>query len=184
MATSWAGLDGNLWLFGGDGNDSSNYNVELNDLWEFNPTSGKWTWICGANVGNQRGTYGIQGIPATSNIPGGRQWASGWIDGSGNLWIFGGIGFDSNGSLGALSDLWEFNITSQMWMWVSGSNTVNQSGTYGAQGVSAVTNQPGGRTPAAAWTDKSGNFWLFGGNASSTFSGYGVYLNDLWRYEP
>jgi hypothetical protein len=67
------------------------------------------------------------------------------------------------------------------WTWAAGSNTANQSGVYGTQGMPASGNTPGGRDGALSWTDNSGNFWLFGGiaNPSSTADNY---FNDLWKY--
>jgi antitoxin ParD1/3/4 len=38
--------NGNLWQFGGSGNDSSVLNYgSLDDLWEYNPSTGEWAWI-------------------------------------------------------------------------------------------------------------------------------------------
>jgi hypothetical protein len=34
--------------------------------------------------------------------------ASLWIDGSGNIWLFGGEGVDANGNVGSLNDLWKY----------------------------------------------------------------------------
>jgi hypothetical protein len=48
------------------------------------------------------------GTPAATNVPGARQWQANWIDSSGNLWVFGGDGYDSGGSLGYLNDLWKY----------------------------------------------------------------------------
>jgi hypothetical protein len=31
-----------------------------------------------------------------------------WVDAAGNLWFFGGDGYDSTGAQGYLNDLWEF----------------------------------------------------------------------------
>ena len=42
--------------------------------------------------------YGTLGTPAAGNIPGSNVGASGWTDGSGHLWLFGGEGYDANGS--------------------------------------------------------------------------------------
>jgi N-acetylneuraminic acid mutarotase len=42
-------------------------------------------------------------------MPGGRNSISSWIDTSGNLWLFGGDGYDSTGELGYLNDLWQYN---------------------------------------------------------------------------
>jgi hypothetical protein len=48
------------------------------------------------------------GVPAAGNVPGGRWYASSWIDTSNDLWLFGGIGIDSAGNEGDLNDLWEY----------------------------------------------------------------------------
>jgi N-acetylneuraminic acid mutarotase len=34
---TWVDSKGNLWLFGGDGADSESSQVELNDLWRYQP---------------------------------------------------------------------------------------------------------------------------------------------------
>src|ERR1035438_9509002 len=46
---------------------------------------GEWTWMNGTNIDNQYGTYGTQGIAATTNVPGSRYGAVSWTDGAGNL---------------------------------------------------------------------------------------------------
>ena len=69
----------------------------------------QWTWANGADGVNQPGTYGTQGMAAPSNIPGARQNAVSWVDKAGNLWLFGGYGYGSNGDSNALNDLWEFS---------------------------------------------------------------------------
>jgi hypothetical protein len=180
-ATSWVDKSGNLWLFGGNG---LNF-VDLNDLWEFNPSAKTWTWIGGANVGNQAGVYGTEGIAASTNLPGAREYATGWSDASGNFWLYGGYGYDATGTVGALSDLWEFNPVNKSWTWVSGSQTANQSGDWGTEGVPAATNQPGGRSSTLGWVDANGVFWIFGGNAATTLAnGSDKDMNDLWLYQP
>lgn len=53
-------------------------------------------------------------MAAAGNLPGGRHdpvsWkdANGWADAGGNLWLFGGKGYDSAGTLGDLNDLWKY----------------------------------------------------------------------------
>ncbi|MHB1953047.1 MAG: kelch repeat-containing protein [Sulfobacillus sp.] len=185
-AVSWTDSSGNLWLFGGFGNDSNMSDSDFNDLWEFNPTTKEWTWVSGANTGGATGVYGTQGVPAAANVPGARDSAVSWIDSSGNLWLFGGV--DSAGSFGPLNDLWKFNPSTSQWTWMGGSSTVpgwdlGQPGVYGTQGVPAATNVPGARQNAVSWTDSSGNLWLFGGlGADST--GFVGSLNDLWEFNP
>jgi hypothetical protein len=115
-AASWIDASGNFWLFGGSGYDSTGTQGDLNDLWKYTPSAtgdtGQWTWMGGSStVGlnrGQSGVYGTLGTAAPANDPGGRLGAVGWIDASGNLWFFGGQGFDSTGTQGNLSDLWEF----------------------------------------------------------------------------
>jgi hypothetical protein len=164
-SVSWIDKSGNLWLFGGS--DSEN---DLNDLWKFDGTN--WTWISGSNGYNQTGSYGTEGVAAAGNVPEARDSSVSWLDSSGNLWLFGGDGYDSQGNWGLLNDLWKFDGTN--WTWVSGSYGYNQTGNYGTIGLANAGNVPGARAGSVSWIDKSGNLWLFGGNS----------LNDLWHYQP
>ena len=176
-AASWTDSSGNFWLFGGFGFDPSG-SGHLNDLWKFNPTAGTWEWVSGSNTADAVGVYGTLGVASAGNVPGARSDAMAWADSSGNLWLFGG----ANGST-SLNDLWKFNPTTVSWTWVNGSNTGNATGVYGTLNTVSTSNTPGARSQAVAFTDSSGNLWLFGGlgNASSTTPGL---LNDLWRYTP
>jgi len=191
MAACWTDVSGNFWLFGGVGLDSAGTRGSLNDLWKY--SGGQWTWTSGSNTvaevnvaaGEYRpGVYGTQGVPAPDNVPGARDDAATWTDLSGNLWLFGGGGYDSTGAIGILNDLWKYS--GGQWTWMSGSNTHNQMGTYGTLGTPAPGNVPGARNNPVTWVDKSGNLWLFGGQgepASGTPYGAGPYdLNDLWKY--
>jgi N-acetylneuraminic acid mutarotase len=179
-ASAWIGSSGNLWLFGGYGYDSTGALGYLHDLWQYSPSTNEWTWISGGNLANASGVYGTQSTGAAGNLPGGRQAASSWIDASGNLWLFGGYGYDSSGALGYLNDLWQYSPSTNEWTWVSDGNVVNASGAYGTQGTGAAGNLPGGRQAANSWTDAAGNLWLFGGAGDGSI-GNG-YLNDLWRF--
>ncbi|APR87819.1 Hypothetical protein A7982_13168 [Minicystis rosea] len=191
---SWIDASGNLWIFGGLGIDSAGNFGYLNDLWKYTPTktgdAGQWTWVSGsstlaqANAGPS-GVYGSLGMAASTNVPGGRFSGANWVDASGNLWLFGGQGFDSEGSQGILNDLWKFDPAKGQWTWESGSSTVGgtggQPGVYGTLGTPATTNVPGGRFGIPTWTDASGNLWLFGGMGYDSTGAQG-YLNDLWKY--
>ncbi len=177
-AASWIDTNGNLWLFGGKGYDSAGTEADLNDLWKFDGTL--WTWVSGTNIAEQAGTYGTKGIASPSNVPGARRASVSWIDASGNLWLFGGVGSDSTGTSGTLNDLWKFNGTN--WTWVSGSNLADQPGVYGTNGTASASNIPGGRNCAVSWIDTSGNLWLFGGTGHDTL-GTSDSLNDLWKFD-
>ncbi|UCG60094.1 MAG: hypothetical protein JSU70_11335 [Phycisphaerales bacterium] len=175
---SWIDSSGNLWLFGGWGFDSSGTGNYLNDLWRFDGTS--WTWVSGSNTGNQTGVYGTKGVAHSANVPGARWGSVSWADSSGSLWLFGGFGYDSTGSLNHLNDLWKFDGTN--WTWVSGSSTTNQAGVYGTKGVPDPANVPGARWLCISWTGSSGNLWLFGGEGRDS-TGSSGYLNDLWKFD-
>lgn len=174
---TWTDASGNLWLFGGYA-DANNTYFLMNDLWEF--SSGQWTWMGGSDIGDQAGTYGSLGVPAISNVPGGRNYAATWTDASGNLWLFGGTGLDSAGNQGPLNDLWKYSAGE--WTWMGGSNLEGEVAAYGTLGVPAATNVPGARFGAVTWTDPSGNFWLFGGFRRDANGNNGGTLNDLWKY--
>jgi N-acetylneuraminic acid mutarotase len=184
-AVSWTDSSGNFWLFGGGRVDPLGTMGPRNDLWQYDPTSKEWTWMSGSSTvpGNQLGIYGTQGMAASANVPGGRAGAVSWTDAGNNLWLFGGGGFDANGAGGPLNDLWEFNPTSKEWTWVSGNSTVNAKGVYGTLGTAAAANVPGARNGAVSWTDRSGNFWLFGGAGYDLAGAVGSF-NDLWEFNP
>jgi hypothetical protein len=142
-----------------------------------------WTWMSGSNVGPGSAVYGTQGVAAAGNTPGGREGAASWTDRAGNFWLFGGVGFGtSSSSEGMLSDLWMYSPATQLWTWMGGTSALNSAGVYGTQNVASAANRPGAREYSAFWTDRSGNFWLFGGAAYGS-SGEG-YDNDLWMYNP
>jgi N-acetylneuraminic acid mutarotase len=184
-SVSWIDGAGNLWLFGGAGLAASWTHGfgQLNDLWRYSPATGEWTWVSGTERINARGAYGTQGVAAAANVPGGRNGSVSWIDSAGNLWLFGGIGYDSAGTFGDLNDLWRYSPATGQWTWVSGANTVNAPSVYGTQGVAAAANVPGARTYSVSWIDSAGELWLFGGAEPHPAGALGE-LNDLWRYSP
>jgi N-acetylneuraminic acid mutarotase len=190
-AVGWADKSGYFWLFGGIGYDASGNYGELNDLWVFSPTTNRWAWIAGDSTlnaaGGRFGNYGRLGTPAAANAPGGRHSASTWTDSKGNLWLFGGGGFGASGDGGILDDLWVFNTTTRQWAWLGGPDTAGPTdphpGVYGNLGLAASGFFPGGRCEAASWTDKTGNFWLLGGNGFDENGTVGN-LNDLWELNP
>lgn len=171
---SWVDGSGNFWLLGGYGYDAAGTLGYLNDLWRWNGTT--WTWISGTNTVNQSGTYGTKGVANAANSPGSREEATGWVDGSGNAWLFGGYGYNAAGVQVRLNDLWRWDGAS--WTWISGTNTGNVNGIYGTRGLAAPANMPGSRAGVVSWKDNDGNFWLMGGIGDGESAG--GQLNDTW----
>ncbi|MGB7986584.1 MAG: chitobiase/beta-hexosaminidase C-terminal domain-containing protein [Terracidiphilus sp.] len=193
QAITWTDKNGNLWLLGGNFGSSS---VAMNDFWEFIPSQNEWAWMGGTqfsypNGSEQPGIYGTLLSPDPLNIPGGRVNGASWTDKNGNLWLFGGWGYDANGHNGGLNDLWKFDPllgAHGEWTWMGGSSTfqssgMGQPGVYGSLGKTTAGSIPGGRGGATTWTDKNGNFWLFGGSGYDASSNLG-FLNDLWEFIP
>jgi hypothetical protein len=58
---------------------------------------------------------------------------------------------------------------------IYGSNTINQSGTYGTKGVADTNNYPASVAGTLAIKDLSGNIWIFGGGAAG-------FYNSLWKF--
>jgi N-acetylneuraminic acid mutarotase len=107
----WTGNNGDLWLFGGfTMNAYESYPQVANDLWRYHIASGQWTWMNGQPAGSDIGlpVYGKLGVPAPTNTPGSRTYGVTWVDKDGNLWLFGGAGYDSTGTIGYLSDMWRY----------------------------------------------------------------------------
>jgi N-acetylneuraminic acid mutarotase len=179
---SWKDGNGDLWLFGGQGYDINESLGRINDLWKFDNINNEWTWMSGSSTMEQSGVYGTKGVSSSSNIPGARSSSIRWIDDSGDLWLFGGTGYDINGSLGSLNDLWKYDVSNDLWTWVSGSNIMEQSGVYGTKGVPSSSNIPGARNSSISWIDDSGVLWLFGGYGYDSNGSFGS-LNDLWKYD-
>lgn len=171
----WRDLAGNFWLYGGDLSAGRH-----GDLWRFNPITNQWTWIHGPGTADQPPQYGTQGAASPTNYPGARgNVAATWVDAAGNLWFFGGFGFDENGNLGAMNDLWKYEPGNNTWTWVNGSNHINSPGNYGVMQVADPGNQPSARyEPSACWTAADGSLWMFGGGNGNAF------YNDLWKFDP
>ena len=174
-ACQWTDLAGNFWIFGGVGLYS--------DLWEFKPALNQWAWMKGPGITGQAGIYGTQNVAAPLNNPGGRYYGMyTFTDNNGDLWMFGGYGYDGSFGMGWLDDLWKYSIATNEWTWVSGYNTANNVGTYGTQGIAAPGNVPGGRCESnTAWVDNSNNLWIYGGMGLDINSTSGD-LGDTWMF--
>lgn len=178
---TWTDAAGNFWMFGGDGFPAAGSIGQLNDLWKYNPLTNEWTWMNGTNLIWQNGIYGTKGVSSPMNTPGTRNAAGTWTDASGNFWLFGGYGYPATGPAGNLNDLWKYDVASNEWTWMSGTNIINQYGNYGTIAVTSPTNNPGAREFPACWRDSNNDFWMFGGGGFPAAGSQG-HLNDMWKY--
>lgn len=206
-SVTWSDASGNFYLFGGQGNAAPGFSGLLNDFWKFTPTTydtsagnytgsytylGSWTNLSGFASANVRGVY------TGTAFPGGRWGAAYCTDASGTVWMFGGQGYDSNGAIGLLNDLWKYSGGAWTWVGPSVSSVGQNNGVYGTLGTPGPGTYPGGRQTAVLWPDNLGHLWLFGGlgldsvgtqnpgTAGSLPNGSapeGALLNDLWEYD-
>lgn len=175
-AVSWTGMDGLLYVFGGQAGQDR----YLNDLWCYDVGSNEWMWLKGSDSANQHGVYGVQGVAAPQNVPGARQEAVSWTGVDGALYLFGGLGCAVSVS-GVLDDLWRYDAATNQWVWLQGPSSGNRSGVYGTHGVAASGNTPGARSASVVWARPDGAVYLFGGQGFDLSEFYGS-LNDLWRF--
>ncbi|MBX7051588.1 MAG: hypothetical protein K1X54_06105 [Flavobacteriales bacterium] len=177
-ACIWIDQNDNIWIFGGA---PEGYHG-LNDLWKYDPTTQMWTWMKGTSIDMSSGSYGTLGVESATSRPGARFSAASWIDNDGNLWLFGGNKPVESGSAQFYNDLWKYNITTNNWTWMHGSNVINQNFVLGTKGIAAPGNTPCASSHHAYWKGNDGKFWLFGG-IGKIYNVQG-HLNQLWNFDP
>ncbi|MCB0737944.1 MAG: T9SS type A sorting domain-containing protein [Bacteroidetes bacterium] len=101
-AAAWVDNHDNFWMFGGGRGSKPLHN----NMWVW--TENKWHLFDGAKPDNSKGIYGKIDEVDPGNWPGARIGAATWCDNNGNLWLFGGYGYDADSNLGYLNDLWKF----------------------------------------------------------------------------
>jgi len=184
-AVAWVDSAGTLWLFGGEGIISPGVTGDMNDLWNYDPTSAQWTWLSGSSGGDVNGVYGTRGVASSENSPGSRSAASGWTDPLGRFWLFGGTGYDDGTSGGfstakLLNDVWVYDPGAGSWAWMVGSSQSQARGIYVAGGLGGGA--PGARQGAVTWIDPSGVAWMYGGSGLDSTGAPGG-LGDLWKLD-
>ena len=103
-STGWLDPQGDLWMMGGTGMDSTaSTSGELNDVWKYSRSAGQWTWMAGANLKAQSAVFGTLGTPSAANTPAGVRGGTGarWHDPTGSLRLIGG---------GGSADIWSFEL--------------------------------------------------------------------------
>ena len=178
QAVKWVVTTGSTtspWIFGGYvSNPTSGQQIYFSDLWQFDTQMSKW----------------ILQHDGLSNGPSARTGAVSWTDNANKiLWLFGGkgLGIDPESAAtskeGYLNDLWKYDISQLLWTKVSGTDFINETDTYGAQGITAATDHPGARQGSVSWFDsRTNSLWLFGGKRLDIYKNP-VKLNDLWKFD-
>jgi len=183
-SSAWTDASGNFYLFGGLGLGATGFQSYINDLWKYNSVSGTWTWLSGSNSTGASGVYGFLANGSTSVVPGARYAAASWSDPAGNLWLFGGQGFDSTNLVVVLNDLFKYEPAINKWTWMKGPKTGNNNGIYGTIGITSSSSLPGSRFYNTFWRDVHQTFWLLGGEGLDVSNSSYDHMNDLWGYRP
>lgn len=172
----WNDLNGNFWILGPTANVTGDA-----ALWKYDVATNLWIWMSGPqSTSSTSGSYGVQGIPSPLNYPGARYTgAATWTDQNGDLWLFGGVGFDATGTFGDLNDLWKYSTVTNEWTWINGPNIINQPASYGTLQVASPTNLPEGRCElGSCWVDNIGHLWMYGGwNLANSIT------DAMWMYD-
>jgi hypothetical protein len=190
--TTWMTPD-KFWLFGGTGfgapgtttvgpNGVTKDTGDTNDLWYYELSTGKWTWVSGTNGLDTSGNYGgVAGAPAK---PGARSAAASDTTADGKLWLCGGLIGSGPQILTfgpQMNDIWTYDPSNDLWSYRSGSQSGGAIGTYGTLGVRDARNHPSGRWTIGTMTSLNGAQWFFGGGGLDGFGSYGRN-SDLWNY--
>ncbi len=174
QGATWLDLNGDLWLFGGNGFDAGDA------MWRYTVATNEWTWMSGSNAtGPIAPVFGIKNVIAPTNTPGTRQETSvTWTDASGNFWMIGGV--NQTGSV-AYADAWMYDVTVLQWVWKGGSNVPNVPPVYGIQGTPSLANHPMPGHVYGSWVDAAGNCYFFGGMNYPVPNGCSAIM---WKYDP
>ncbi|MCI5056867.1 MAG: hypothetical protein MRY83_12205, partial [Flavobacteriales bacterium] len=183
---------GEIYLFGGEVNGSFSGSTPgiSNKLWKWTKSEG-WEFLDGSlsnasyndislTWNYSAPSYGTQNVSSSANYPGARVGAAYATGSGGTLYMYGGYGVASDG-VGALSDLWEYDPSTEEWTWIAGSDLKDQSATYSTLGSSSG-NSPGQRIEANMWVDNSNDIWVFGGGIDAYDQLHDNY-NSTMKYD-
>ena len=153
----WKDALGNFWL--GFGRGAKGY---CQDLWRYDQS--RWRWQSGSASINIKGQYSGKAAQ-----PGGRQHAMSVTVGDGKILLFGGDGYDSEGKLGYLADLWLWSgASTPAWQWMGGCDTAM------CAALGEIKTWPTSRKAGTAWF-AGGKLYLFGGEDR-----VGYRFGSLW----
>ncbi len=168
-------------IFGGN-----NITGLTNELWEYNMTTGQWTWHGGGACPPCYYSYGSKGVASASNWPlGSYASRASWVKGS-KLYYVGGL-YQVPSFGNQLSELWEYDVTTGLWTWLSGvtNASLNHPGVYSSQTCDDSPGLfPASRVLANSVSTRvcNNSMWYYSGTdyTGTTNS----FFNDLWLYKP
>lgn len=175
-----------LYMYGGlDDRFNINY---LTELWEYDVSTGFWTWLNGETSAslNHPGVYSSKTCIDTYGLfPAARSGGGSLITNvcNNSLWMYSG-GIDNY----SFSDLWLYKPSVNRWVWVyGGKKDTNYS--YGLKGVTSYTNKPPSRGVYMMWSDNLDRLYMFGAVEYCIIEDpTGPYNystgTDMWRYDP
>lgn len=178
---SWISKEGNIYLYSGTKREDDTFPKRNTDLWVYDISINQWAWLSG-NISGETNE--------NEHFPKGRTRFNHWIDKDDNLWIFGGF-IETNTALLAhyhQTDMWKYDIKSNVWEQISMGPGVNNMGYYGDKDEFSIFNTPGGRARYANLVDKNNKFWMINGNALKKqdldFATDRMVLDDIWMFDP
>jgi hypothetical protein len=178
-AVAWQ-VEGGVYIFGGRGYANNSLvpseGAAMADMWFYSNQLNSWNYIGGSTI-PVAPDYGTLAVESASSTPGSRFGAYGWkFAGKSELILFGGDTVEPY--VEGKTDLWTFNVASNLWTWVHGPSTGNEVGVYGTKGVGSPSNQPGFRRFAGSAVFQNTAF-LYGGFDDNNAPD--LHLDDLWK---
>lgn len=170
LYTTWITSEDQLWMI--VNRPSANVDVEI---WRYDIATNEWTCmrIDSAPFGANQ-TYGQSCVEDPAIFPVARtEMRSRWVDGCGNLWIYGGGNFCNLGN-STYGDLWRYSTQTNNWTWIRGGGGPP---VFGTQGIPDPANTPTPSYGAQHWTTEEG-FWMMGGGNHNSLP-----THHLWLYQ-
>lgn len=177
-------LDGDFWMFGGQGYDTTSpitQTVFLDHLWHYSVSQNQWALEAGhpnCQSSDCKSIYPSQNMG--TGRAGARKGHSMVFDSQNRLYVYGGLGIVGNTLKYDMADLWRFYAPTRYWNFISGDSFVTREPSIGT-GPDDVTNVPGGRNNAAI-ASYGTDIFIFGGEGAGPLGSRGL-LNDIWYWK-
>ncbi|MCB0698392.1 MAG: T9SS type A sorting domain-containing protein, partial [Chitinophagaceae bacterium] len=82
-------VNGKIYLLGGNAASSTVCCGMTNEMWMYDPNSGYWAWVNGADTFSERGRYGIKGVYDSANVISAGMLSASWVV-KNRLYVLGG----------------------------------------------------------------------------------------------